>query len=112
VTTWDWERVNVQSAIWSKDPKEVGDDDYKSFYKSISKDYADPSTWIHFKVKEEDNGGRVEGRRTHEGAFAAHAPPKPLDPEHPSRRASPRVYPSFRLKNLNPAAPSLPLLLL
>ena len=64
VTTWDWERVNVQSAIWSKDPKEVGDDDYKSFYKSISKDYADPSTWIHFKVKEDDGGG-VEGRRTH-----------------------------------------------
>jgi len=53
VTTWDWERVNTQSAIWSKDPKEVGDDDYKSFYKSISKDYADPSTWIHFKAEGE-----------------------------------------------------------
>jgi heat shock protein beta len=53
VTTWAWERVNVQSAIWSRDVKEVTDEEYKSFYKSISKDFSDPSTWIHFKAEGE-----------------------------------------------------------
>jgi heat shock protein beta len=53
VTTWSFERVNVQSAIWAKDPKDVDDESYKAFYKSISKDYSDPSTWIHFKAEGE-----------------------------------------------------------
>ena len=37
VTTWEWERVNVQAAIWSRDTKEIEDDEYKNFYKSMSK---------------------------------------------------------------------------
>jgi len=53
VTTWSWERVNTQPAIWSRDSKEVEEDEYKSFYKSISKDYSDPATWIHFKAEGE-----------------------------------------------------------
>jgi heat shock protein beta len=51
VTTWSWERVNVQSAIWSRG--EVSDSEYKEFYKSISKDFTDPATWIHFKAEGE-----------------------------------------------------------
>jgi len=53
VTSWDWERVNTQPAIWTKDVKEVTDEDYKAFYKSFSKDYSDPQTWIHFKAEGE-----------------------------------------------------------
>jgi len=53
ITTWSWERVNTQAAIWSRDTKEVEDDEYKAFYKSISKDYSDPATWIHFKAEGE-----------------------------------------------------------
>ena len=49
VTKWAWERVNVQAAIWSRDTKEVTDDEYKSFYKSFSKDFEDPASWIHFR---------------------------------------------------------------
>ncbi len=45
--------MNTQSAIWTKDAKEVDDEAYKAFYKSISKDYSDPSTWIHFKAEGE-----------------------------------------------------------
>jgi heat shock protein beta len=52
-TTWSWERVNVQAAIWSRDTKEVNDEEYKSFYKSISKDFSDPATWIHFRAEGE-----------------------------------------------------------
>jgi hypothetical protein len=31
----------------------VEDDEYKSFYKTFSKDTADPTTWIHFKAEGE-----------------------------------------------------------
>jgi len=53
VTTWEWERVNVQAAIWSRDTKEIEDDEYKNFYKAMSKDFNDPATWIHFKAEGE-----------------------------------------------------------
>merc|ERR1719498_2031016 len=53
ITTWEWERVNVQAAIWSRDSKEIEDDEYKNFYKSMSKDFNDPATWIHFKAEGE-----------------------------------------------------------
>jgi len=53
VTTWAWERVNTQAAIWSRDSKEVEENEYKDFYKSISKDFRDPATWIHFRAEGE-----------------------------------------------------------
>jgi len=53
VTNWDWAQVNSESAIWSRDASEVEDEEYKSFYKSFTKDTADPSTWIHFKAEGE-----------------------------------------------------------
>merc|ERR1712159_38950 len=53
VTNWDWSQVNSESAIWARDASEVEDDEYKSFYKTFSKDTADPTTWIHFKAKGE-----------------------------------------------------------
>mmetsp|Transcript_9424 Transcript_9424/g.14495 ORF Transcript_9424/g.14495 Transcript_9424/m.14495 type:complete len:788 (+) Transcript_9424:100-2463(+) len=53
VTTWEWHQVNSQPAIWARDTKEVSDDEYKSFYKSLSKDASDPTTWIHFKAEGE-----------------------------------------------------------
>merc|ERR1712188_98118 len=53
VTNWDWSQVNSESAIWARDASEVEDDEYKSFYKTFSKDTADPTTWIHFKAEGE-----------------------------------------------------------
>merc|ERR1711871_1073341 len=50
---WDWAQVNSESAIWARDASEVEDDEYKSFYKTFSKDYSDPATWIHFKAEGE-----------------------------------------------------------
>lgn len=48
-TVWEWERVNNAKAIWLREPEEVEEDEYKKFYKSITKDYDDPSTHIHFR---------------------------------------------------------------
>merc|ERR1712167_253461 len=53
VTNWDWSQINSESAIWARDASEVEDDEYKSFYKTFSKDTADPTTWIHFKAEGE-----------------------------------------------------------
>merc|ERR1719174_2407148 len=52
-TVWNWELVNKQKAIWSRDKKDVTDEDYNNFYKSISKDQSDPATWTHFKAEGE-----------------------------------------------------------
>merc|ERR1712100_791981 len=52
-TVWNWELVNKQKAIWSRDKKDVTDEDYAKFYKSISKDHDAPATWTHFKAEGE-----------------------------------------------------------
>ena len=47
-TVWEWERVNDIKAIWYRSKEEIEDEEYTNFYKSLSKDYADPLTHIHF----------------------------------------------------------------
>ncbi len=53
VTTWTWEHVNTQPAIWGRAASEVEKEEYVEFYKSISKDYSDPLTWTHFRAEGE-----------------------------------------------------------
>ncbi len=48
-----WERINQQQAIWTRNPNDISDQEYKDFYKSLSKDTKDPFTWSHFKVEGE-----------------------------------------------------------
>jgi heat shock protein beta len=55
--TWEWEVVNDSKAIWLRDKSEIEDSEYNAFYKSLSKDYDDPSTFIHFRAE-----GEVEFR--------------------------------------------------
>eukprot|EP00941_MAST-03F_sp_MAST-3F-sp1_P001288 g1288.t1 len=50
---WDWELVNNQKAIWSRDKSEITDEEYHEFYKSISKKSENPLSWIHFKAEGE-----------------------------------------------------------
>ena len=45
------EQVNAASALWTRPKSELGDDDYKSFYKSICNDYEDPLVWAHNRVE-------------------------------------------------------------
>lgn len=46
-----WEQVNRATALWTRSPKEVNDDEYKEFYKHISHDYDDPLSWSHNRVE-------------------------------------------------------------
>ena len=47
-TVWEWERVNDVKAIWYRSKEDIDEEEYTNFYKSISKDYADPLSHIHF----------------------------------------------------------------
>ena len=47
----EYERVNSASALWTRDKKDISDDEYKEFYKHVSHDFQDPQTWIHNKVE-------------------------------------------------------------
>lgn len=53
VDVWGWHRVNNNVAIWAREKEEVTDEEYQSFFKSISKDPTEAATWIHFKAEGE-----------------------------------------------------------
>ena len=45
------ETVNAATALWTRNRSELGDDDYKSFYKHVARDFEDPLAWIHSRVE-------------------------------------------------------------
>ncbi|OLO08554.1 molecular chaperone HtpG [Salinicola sp. MH3R3-1] len=49
--TVSWETVNEATALWVRPKAEIGDDEYKAFYKHISHDFSDPLIWSHNKVE-------------------------------------------------------------
>merc|ERR1719346_57554 len=52
-TVYEWEQVNTQKAIWLRAKEDVTEEEYREFYKSISKDYLDPLAYIHFNAEGE-----------------------------------------------------------
>ncbi len=44
------EQVNRQTAIWRQSPQDVGDEEYKEFYKHLTLDFDDPLTHIHYRA--------------------------------------------------------------
>jgi molecular chaperone HtpG len=46
--------VNSATALWTRSRSDVGEDEYKEFYKHIAHDFVDPLCWSH---------NRVEGKR-------------------------------------------------
>jgi heat shock protein 90kDa beta len=57
IQRYGWEVVNDQKALWQRKNKDITDEEYKKFFKAITKDIADPITWIHFTAE-----GEVEFR--------------------------------------------------
>jgi len=43
--------LNTNKPIWTRTSKEVTDEEYINFYKSVSKDTEDPLKWIHFSAE-------------------------------------------------------------
>ncbi|XP_043712786.1 endoplasmin homolog isoform X2 [Telopea speciosissima] len=52
-TTYEWELLNDVKAIWLRNPKEVTDEEYTKFYRSLAKDFGDekPLSWSHFTAE-------------------------------------------------------------
>merc|ERR1712194_568003 len=48
-----WEQVNTQKASWLRPKEDVSEEEYNSLYKTISKDYMDPLSKIHFTAEGE-----------------------------------------------------------
>ncbi|KAL9892813.1 heat shock protein 90 Gp93 [Glossina fuscipes fuscipes] len=47
-TEWDWSLINDSKPIWIRKPSEVSEDEYKDFYKTLTKDSKEPLTHTHF----------------------------------------------------------------
>ncbi|MFC1886361.1 molecular chaperone HtpG [Thermodesulfobacteriota bacterium] len=45
------ETLNSMKAIWTKDKKEISDEEYNEFYRHISHDWKDPMDRLHFKME-------------------------------------------------------------
>jgi molecular chaperone HtpG len=47
----EYERINASSALWSRPKKDIGDDEYREFYKAVAYDFQDPLAWTHNRVE-------------------------------------------------------------
>jgi molecular chaperone HtpG len=47
----EYERINASSALWSRPKKDISDDEYREFYKSVAYDFQDPLAWTHNRVE-------------------------------------------------------------
>ncbi len=50
---WEWETINEIKAIWLRDKSEITDEEYNSFYKTITKDHENPIAYTHFTAEGE-----------------------------------------------------------
>ena len=49
--TVEWEAINSARALWTRSRADVGDEEYKEFYKHVSHDFDDPRSWSHNRVE-------------------------------------------------------------
>ena len=47
----DGEKLNPDQALWTRDPAEVTEDEYKAFYKQALNEWQDPAAWLHFRAE-------------------------------------------------------------
>jgi len=47
----EWKQINDNKAIWTREKSEIKEDEYKKFYKTLTRDYDDPLSWTHFKAE-------------------------------------------------------------
>jgi len=84
-TVYQWEIMNETKPLWVRNPKEITDEEYNSFYKSFSKDWQDPLETIHFLAE-----GEVEFKSL---LFIPQTAPLSMyDPSNPDAHKSIKLY--------------------
>jgi len=51
VTTFDWELLNGNPAIWTRSKEDITDEEYQAFYRVLTKDEREAETWTHFNAE-------------------------------------------------------------
>lgn len=51
VTTFDWEVLNGNPAIWTRSKEDISEEEYQSFYKVLTKSESTAETWTHFNAE-------------------------------------------------------------
>eukprot|EP01114_Cavostelium_apophysatum_P011695 TRINITY_DN2609_c0_g1_i1.p1 TRINITY_DN2609_c0_g1~~TRINITY_DN2609_c0_g1_i1.p1 ORF type:complete len:794 (-),score=225.71 TRINITY_DN2609_c0_g1_i1:31-2412(-) len=47
-SVWSWELMNETKPIWTRNPKDITEEEYSKFYRAFSKETTDPIMHIHF----------------------------------------------------------------
>lgn len=47
----EWKQINDAKALWTRNPKEITDEEYQEFYKHLTHDYDDALAWTHSRVE-------------------------------------------------------------
>ncbi len=42
--------VNEPHALWTRDPKDVAEDEYQAFYRHVTGDWGEPAAWLHVRA--------------------------------------------------------------
>lgn len=53
VTKYHWDLVNENKPIWTRKPSDIEEDEYKKFFKAITKESEDPMRYTHFNAEGE-----------------------------------------------------------
>lgn len=51
VTTFDWELLNGNPAIWTRSKEDITDEEYQAFYRVLTRDERQAETWTHFNAE-------------------------------------------------------------
>jgi len=51
--SWEWDIINDVKAIWMREKKDITEEEYQGFYKTITKDVDNPIAYTHFSAEGE-----------------------------------------------------------
>jgi len=51
VTTFSWERLNGNPAIWTRPKEDIMNEEYQAFFKVLTRDDREAETWSHFSAE-------------------------------------------------------------